>query len=119
VTGIIHVFDEIPEPGKAPQPNRDPGGTLRHEARHAIDHYLGDISQTPGFKAAYRADRDAAIDPKIKQDDAYYLSDPQEAFAEAAGRIMGKKPPGALSNSTRYIQRLPEFQRLMALPGTP
>lgn len=67
------------------QPARDPIGTLRHELGHAVDAYLGQISETEEFIHAYRLDV-GEIDDEVKAKIPYYLQKdvrgPRETFAE-------------------------------------
>lgn len=64
----------------------DPIGTLHHELGHAIDYYLGQISETEEYKHAYRLDCGQIRDDTVRTRIAYFLQKdirgPHETFAE-------------------------------------
>jgi len=64
----------------------DPIGTLHHELGHALDWYLGRISDTEEYKHAYRLDSGQIKDDATRNKLAYFLQKdfrgPSESFAE-------------------------------------
>lgn len=88
----------------------DPLGILRHEIGHAIDHFLGGISNTTDFKQAYSQDihgLDEFVKPRLR----YYIqtegNGPAETFAElAAAKYGGKSQSGSRKNRSASIANL-------------
>jgi len=88
----------------------DPIGILRHEIGHAIDRFLGDISNKPDFKSAYDQDLhklDDFVKPRLR----YYIqtegNGPAETFAElAAAKYGGKAQSGKRKNRSATIANL-------------
>lgn len=88
----------------------DPIGILRHEIGHAIDKFLGDLSEKSEFKSAYQQDLhrlDEFVKPRLR----YYIqtegNGPAETFAElAAARYGGKSQSGNRKNRSASIANL-------------
>ncbi len=88
----------------------DPIGILRHEMGHAIDRFLGEISNTTDFKQAYSQDihgLDEFVKPRLR----YYIqtegNGPAETFAElAAAKYGGKSQSGSRKNRSASIANL-------------
>lgn len=88
----------------------DPIGILRHEIGHAIDRFLGNLSDKSEFKIAYQQDLhrlDDFVRPRLR----YYIqtegNGPAETFAElAAAKYGGKSQSGNRKNRSATIANL-------------
>ncbi|MDX2105581.1 MAG: hypothetical protein SFY67_04180 [Candidatus Melainabacteria bacterium] len=88
----------------------DPIGILRHEIGHAIDRFLGNLSDKTEFKTAYQQDLhrlDEFVMPRLR----YYIqtegNGPAETFAElAAAKYGGKSQSGNRKNRSATIANL-------------
>lgn len=88
----------------------DPIGILRHEVGHAIDKFLGDISNKTEFRTAYDQDLhhlDDFVKPRLR----YYIqtegNGPAETFAElAAAKYGAKSQSGKRKNRSATIANL-------------
>jgi hypothetical protein len=70
-----------------------PDGVLRHELGHALDHCLGNMSQTRRMRSAYARGAEFAADLDAAGELGYYLHEGvegrREAFAEAVAVALG------------------------------
>lgn len=91
---VVCEYAVIGENDDTWQPQKGALGALRHEFGHAIDSYLGYISQTDEFQHIYLLDK-ARIDPGNLNDMAYYIQagttsgGPSETFAQSCCIIFG------------------------------
>ncbi len=88
----------------------DPIGILRHEVGHAIDKFLGDLSNKTEFRTAYEQDLHR-LDDFVKPRLHYYIqtegNGPAETFAElAAAKYGGKSQSGKRKNRSATIANL-------------
>ena len=72
----------------------DPIGTLRHELGHAVDYYLGEISESEEYRHAYRLDQGSISDDATRNRLHYYMQKDirgqHECFAELMAAKYGK-----------------------------
>lgn len=72
----------------------DPIGTLRHELGHAVDYYLGEISETEEYRHAYRLDQGSISDDTTRNKLHYFMQKDirgqHECFAELMAAKYGK-----------------------------
>lgn len=72
----------------------DPIGTLRHELGHAVDYYLGEISESEEYRHAYRLDQGSITDDSTRNKLHYYMQKDirgqHECFAELMAAKFGK-----------------------------
>jgi len=72
----------------------DPIGSMRHEMGHALDAFLGDLTQTEEFKHVYYLDL-GRLDQPTRERLSYYTQKsaggPSEAFAEVFAGLYGKR----------------------------
>lgn len=84
----------------------DPIGTLHHELGHAIDYYMGTISETEEYKHAYLLDCGQIRDDYVRSKIAYYLQKdvrgPHECFAELMCAKFGGRS-GAKDKTTDMV----------------
>ncbi len=88
----------------------DPIGILRHEIGHALDKFLGDLSNQPDFKLAYNQDLNK-LDEFVKPRLHYYIqtegNGPAETFADlAAAKYGGRTQSGNRKNRSVSIANL-------------
>jgi tetratricopeptide (TPR) repeat protein len=72
----------------------DPIGTLRHELGHAIDWYLGQISETEEYKHAYLLDSGAINDDSTRNKLNYYMQKDTRGQHECFAELMAAKYGG-------------------------
>lgn len=72
----------------------DPVGSMRHEMGHALDAFLGRLTETEEFKHTYYLDL-GKLDQQTKERLSYYTqkgdNGPSEAFAEVFAGLYGKR----------------------------
>jgi hypothetical protein len=95
-------------------PNDRIEGSIKHEAGHAVDLALGNMSHSDDFKRAFDADV-AKMSPAEKQRFGYLLQDGhaghEETFAEVFGAMHGSS--ANRSESQAILNDFPEVRALM------
>ena len=88
-------------------------GVVKHEVGHAVDHAMGNFSQSDEFKAAYDKDV-AALSPADRAKLAYLLqpgnAGKSETFAEVFGAMHGSS-----ANPSETAETLRQFPSVAAL----
>lgn len=69
----------------------DPIGTLRHELGHAVDAYLGSLSESEEYRHAYRLDQGMIKDEATKNKLHYYLQKDKRGQHECFAELMAAK----------------------------
>ncbi len=72
----------------------DPIGTLKHELGHAVDHYLGQLSESEEYRHAYRLDSGAITDDTVRNKISYFLQKDTRGQHEAFAELMCAKYGG-------------------------
>jgi hypothetical protein len=114
---VVAEYALIGDNDSAWEKMEDPIGSMRHEMGHALDQFLGRLTQTEEFKHVYYLDL-GRLDPPTKERLGYYTQKasggPSEAFAEVfAGMYGGRSMKDRQARTEEVLKSFPGLAALI------